>query len=52
MKPGFKNFDDVHKGQELASDINGTVLSPYQGKILMPLYQSKGEEGFYIIEVV
>jgi len=50
MMPGYKNFDDIVEGEELAHDKNGPVLSPHSGKILMPLYQSKGEEGFYIIE--
>ena len=50
MLPGYKNFDAITKGQELAKDKNGPVLSPFGGRILMPLYQPKGEEGFYIVE--
>lgn len=50
MNPGYSNFDDIYKGEKLAKDKNGDVLAPYSGKILMPLYQSKGEEGFYIVE--
>lgn len=50
MNPGYSNFDDIDKGEKLAMDKNGDVLAPYSGKILMPLYQSKGEEGFYIVE--
>jgi len=50
MKPGYKNFDNITAGEHLADDKNGAILSPHTGKILMPLYQPKGEEGFYIIE--
>ncbi len=52
MSPGFKNFDIITKGQELAKDKNGPVHSPFDGRILMPLYQAKGEEGFYIVEPI
>ena len=48
MKPGFLNFQTVHKGQKLATDENGPVLSPYDGKIFLPLYQGKGSDGFFI----
>jgi len=50
MHPGYQNFDVIKRGQELAKDKNGPVLSPFEGRILMPLYQPKGEEGFYIVQ--
>ena len=52
MHSGFQNFDVITAGQELATDKSGPVLSPFDGRILMPLYQPQGEEGFYIVEVV
>ncbi|MCO6460978.1 MAG: succinylglutamate desuccinylase/aspartoacylase family protein [Saprospiraceae bacterium] len=50
MLPGFTNFQPVHKGQHLADNQNGQVLCPMDGFILMPLYQSKGEDGFFIVQ--
>jgi succinylglutamate desuccinylase len=48
MRPGFRNFDPVQRGQELADQHDGVVKSPRSGLILMPLYQELGEEGFLI----
>lgn len=50
MRPGFKNFDKVKKGQWLATDRHGKILAQRNGFILMPLYQYQGEDGFFIIE--
>ena len=52
MKPGYKNFQKVSKDEVLANDINGGVRCKQDGMILMPLYQKKGEDGFFIIEEV
>ncbi len=49
MKPGFRNFQRVYKGQLLASDIRGPIYSPADGRILMPLYQKQGSDGFFIV---
>ncbi|MDC0231059.1 succinylglutamate desuccinylase/aspartoacylase family protein [Aureispira] len=46
----YNNFDLVHNGEVLATDINGEVKAPYSGLILMPLYQEQGEDGFFIIQ--
>lgn len=48
MDPGYENFDPVVGGQALARDRRGIIRSPRKGLILMPLYQSKGEDGFFI----
>ena len=50
MRPGYKNFMRVDKGEHLANDINGKILSPFSGLLLMPLYQLQGEDGFFIIK--
>lgn len=50
MLPGFENFQKIKAGQQLAKDLNGPVASPEDGLILMPLYQEKGDEGFFIIK--
>lgn len=52
MKPGFKNFDPVKRGQFLASSRNGTITAAETGLILMPLYQRQGEDGFFIVRTV
>lgn len=52
MRPGYRNFDRIRKGEMLAEDRYGPILSRYDGLILMPLYQNKGEDGFFIIEVM
>lgn len=50
MRPGFKNFDRVAKGQWLANDKHGKILAQRSGYILMPLYQQQGEDGFFIVK--
>jgi succinylglutamate desuccinylase len=50
MRPGYTNFQPVHVGEHLADDVHGPVLSPEQGMILMPLYQPKGSDGFFIVQ--
>ncbi|MDQ8186487.1 succinylglutamate desuccinylase/aspartoacylase family protein [Pelagicoccus sp. SDUM812002] len=49
MRPGFKNFDKVAKGQPLADNNDGLIRSPSDGRILMPLYQSEGDDGFFLL---
>ena len=49
MIPNIKNFDKINKGDVIGNDKNGQIKAPIDGYILMPLYQEKGEEGFYII---
>lgn len=48
MDPGFHNFQAVRRGQRLATDREGEVSSPSSGRILMPLYQGQGEDGFFV----
>ena len=50
MLPGFKNFQRIHRGQHLADDAKGAIYAQTDGLILMPLYQEKGSDGFFIIE--
>ncbi len=52
MKPGFKNFQPIVKGQVLAEDNSGPILAEQDGMILMPLYQKQGEDGFFVIRPV
>jgi succinylglutamate desuccinylase len=52
MRAGFHNFQRIKSGTLLAHDRNGPIISPYDATLLMPLYQSQGEDGFFLIEEV
>ena len=52
MAPGFKNFQAIHKGELLAFDQTGEIHASADGLILMPLYQSQGNDGFFLIRPV
>lgn len=49
MEPGFLNFQSVRKGQVLGRDRSGQIRAPERGRILMPLYQEQGEDGYFIV---
>ena len=52
MQLGYSSFQSVAKGEVLAT-INGEeIVSPSFGRIFMPLYQKRGEEGFFIIKSI
>lgn len=48
MEPGYRNFDHVFRGEALAYDRHGEVTAPRDGRILLPLYQGQGNDGFFI----
>ncbi|HMG13946.1 MAG TPA: succinylglutamate desuccinylase/aspartoacylase family protein [Saprospiraceae bacterium] len=50
MLPGYVNFQPLKLGETLGYNKKGAVKSPLKGRILMPLYQNKGEDGFFIIQ--
>jgi len=52
MEPGYGNFHPVTKGQLLARDEHGLVLAPESGRLLLPLYQGQGSDGFFIAREV
>jgi succinylglutamate desuccinylase len=49
MNPGWRNFQAVGRGQPLARDAHGDIVAQQHGRILMPLYQAQGEDGFFLI---
>lgn len=49
MMPDYRNFQSVRKGEVLARDRHGPVYAIEDGRILMPLYQKKGDDGFFLI---
>ena len=50
MRPGYRNFQPIREGEFLADDYNGPLAAPCDGYLLMPLYQPRGEEGFFIVQ--
>jgi succinylglutamate desuccinylase len=52
MQPGYVNFQKIQKGEHIATDINGPISAGADGLLLMPLYQKKGEDGFFIVKEI
>jgi succinylglutamate desuccinylase len=52
MRPGYSNFQHVSAGEVLASDLDGEIRAPESGRILLPLYQGLGDDGFFIVRRV
>lgn len=52
MKPGYYNFQKVSKGDLIAKNSDGYILAEHDGLLLMPLYQSQGEDGFFIVQEI
>jgi len=52
MKPGLCGFLPVQKGEVLARDRSGEVVAPERGRLLMPLYQKQGADGFFLVRSV
>lgn len=52
MKEGFKNFQKIYKDDLLAIQNEKEVKSDWNARIFMPLYQSQGNDGFFVIEEV
>ncbi|MCG8332061.1 MAG: succinylglutamate desuccinylase/aspartoacylase family protein [Chitinophagales bacterium] len=50
MMPNYRNFQSVSKGELLAQDRHGPIYAQEDGHILMPLYQKKGDDGFFLIK--
>lgn len=48
MKPGYVNFQAIQKNEPLAHDVQREILATEKGRIFMPLYQSQGNDGFFI----
>ncbi|MBA3986862.1 MAG: succinylglutamate desuccinylase, partial [Flavobacteriales bacterium] len=52
MQPGFKNFQKIEKDQLLALQNGKEVRSLWNACIYMPLYQSQGNDGFFVVKEV
>lgn len=52
MEPGFENFQKIEIGQLLAYQNGKEIRSEWDAHIFMPLYQSQGNDGFFVVEEV
>lgn len=52
MHPGYYNFQAVSEGEHVADDADGPVMLSEGGRLLMPLYQEQGEDGFFLVREV
>ncbi len=50
MNPGYTNFQKVYQGEQVAEDKNGEVTISEEGRLLMPLYQQQGDEGYFLVK--
>lgn len=49
MEPGYRNFQKVQEGEVLARDRRGAVRASERSRILMPLYQEQGDDGYFLV---
>jgi succinylglutamate desuccinylase len=49
MTPGLRNFDPVPARFELARDRRGPVVARRRCRVLLPLYQAQGDDGFFLV---
>ncbi|PTX45023.1 succinylglutamate desuccinylase [Christiangramia gaetbulicola] len=52
MKPGFVSFEKVEKGTLLATSDERDIYLSRKATMFMPLYQKKGEDGYYLIRKI
>ncbi len=48
MRPGFENFTPVARGELLAHEAGREVRAAERGRVLLPLYQGQGQDGFFL----
>ncbi|MEM7784430.1 MAG: succinylglutamate desuccinylase/aspartoacylase family protein [Planctomycetota bacterium] len=52
MMPGFENFTPITTDTHLANSKSGKIFPPCDGFIFMPLYQTSGSDGFFVVKQV
>ena len=52
MDPGYVSFQKIRAGQVLSRDLSGPVRARETGRLLMPLYQKQGQDGFFVVRRV
>ena len=48
MRPGFRNFSPVRKGEPIARDRDGEVVARANSMLILPNYQNVGSDGFFL----
>ncbi len=48
MRPGYVNFQQVSRGEVLADEKGKEICAPESARMLLPLYQSLGNDGFFL----
>ncbi len=49
MEHGFASFQPVNRGELLARDHSGDLTAFEDGRVLLPLYQTQGEDGYFLM---
>ncbi len=52
MRKGYENFQEVTAGEVIAQDKDGFITIEEDCRILMPLYQAQGEDGFFLVKEI
>lgn len=52
MRPGYTNFAPVNAGELVASDDRGEIRIAAKSRLLLPLYQGLGNDGFFLVREV
>ncbi len=52
MGPGYANFATVSAGELVASDDKGEIRIAQKARLLLPLYQGLGDDGFFLMRKV
>jgi len=52
MKEGYQNFQKVAAGEVVAHDKSGPLTIEEDSRILMPLYQDQGEDGYFLVKQI
>jgi succinylglutamate desuccinylase len=50
--PSFKSFEKINRGELIAKHNNIEIEAKHSGRIFMPLYQKRGNEGFFIVRKI
>ena len=48
MRPGYRSFQRIEAGEVLATEGGAEIHTPSAARLLMPLYQRAGREGFFL----
>ncbi|MEQ8360231.1 MAG: succinylglutamate desuccinylase/aspartoacylase family protein [Cytophagales bacterium] len=52
MYPGFQSFQPIENNQKIAKNNRGDIFAPHKDIMFMPLYQNKGQDGYFLIRKI